>query len=149
MKHYNHMMLGIGIIALLTLSGCSTVGETLNPFQESPKPEALLGTPNDHALSGGGTGGKVQKARSELQDISRYPKAHQPRPANPVVQPSVVRLMWVPDHLNKNGDLVPAHYYYLKVLEDRWAVTDVFDRETLINGGSGAATSSIPFTSGN
>ncbi|MCB0328496.1 MAG: hypothetical protein KDD70_02500 [Bdellovibrionales bacterium] len=139
------VLLGVGALTC-TFSGCSQVGDTLNPFAEEPAPEALLGTPNDHLLKDEGS--KVGTARSALQEVSRYPKAHQPQPMNPVVQPSVVRLMWVPDHLNKQGDLVPAHFYYLKVLEDRWAVTDVFDQQKLINESNGGdiGGSAIPFT---
>lgn len=128
----------------LALTSCGTVGNALNPFQEAPPPEALLGTPNDHALRDNGN--KDEKARASLEAVSQYPRAHQPQPVNPVVQPSVVRLMWVPDHLNKNGDLVPAHFYYLKVLEDRWAVTDVFEQQQQIGDASNAAPT-IPYTS--
>lgn len=132
-------------LALFALSGCAKIGNSLNPFQEEPPPRAFLGDPNDHALREGGN--HSDGARAALESISRYPKAHQPQPVNPVVQPSVVRLMWVPDHLNPQGDLVPSHYYYLKVLEDRWAVTDVFDQQKLINGSSSQNSSTIPFTS--
>ncbi|MCI5066188.1 hypothetical protein MRY87_10725 [bacterium] len=131
--------------AALILSGCSRFGNSLNPFQEEPPPRAYLGKLDDSALRDGGT--SIEDARESLEEVARYPKAHQPQPQNPVIQPSVVRLMWVPDHLNKNGDLVPAHYYYLKVLDDRWAATDVFDQEALINGQS-ESTTSVPFTQG-
>ena len=132
--------------SLLFLTSCSTIGNSLNPFQEEPKPEALLGTPNDHALKEGSD--RLEAARASLEEVSRYPKAQQPQPVNPVVQPSVVRLMWVPDHLNKNGDLVPQHFYYLKVLEDRWAVTDVFEQKQMNGGDNDSSVSTIPFTSG-
>jgi hypothetical protein len=45
--------------------------------------------------------------------------------------------MWVPDHLNRHGDLVAAHYYYLRVMNDRWAVQDAFELEAQINNNSG------------
>jgi hypothetical protein len=131
------------LLALAFCNGCAQVGRSLNPFQEPIKAEALQGTPNDHVLREEGS--KLEQARSSLEEVSRYPKAHQPQPVNPVIQPAVVRLMWVPDHLNKSGDLVPAHYYYLKVLEDRWAVTDVFEQQQ-ISGGSSTLGSGIPFT---
>jgi hypothetical protein len=51
--------------------------------------------------------------------------------------------MWIPDHLNKSGDLVPAHYYYVKVLNDRWAVQDAFELEQQL--GSTKEASSMPF----
>lgn len=124
-------------------TGCTQLNRSLNPFQEPIKAEALQGNPNDHALRE--EGGQLEKARGSLEEVSRYPKAHQPQPVNPVIQPAVVRLMWVPDHLNKSGDLVPAHYYYLKVLEDRWAVTDIFEQQQ-VSGGSSTSGSGIPYT---
>lgn len=131
------------LLTMAFCTGCTQIGNSLNPFQEPIKAEALQGTPNDHALRE--EGGRLEKARKSLEEVSRYPKAHQPQPVNPVIQPAVVRLMWVPDHLNKSGDLVPAHYYYLKVLEDRWAVTDVFEQQH-VSGGSSTSASGIPFT---
>ena len=135
-------IIGIAITALVC-TGCGTISGALNPFQAPIKDEALQGTPSDHALKE--EGNRLEKARASLEEVSRYPKAHQPQPVNPVIQPAVVRLMWVPDHLNGSGDLVPAHYYYLKVLEDRWAVTDVFEKQKL-SGGSGLSDSGIPYT---
>lgn len=131
------------LLTLAFCTGCTQIGNSLNPFQEPIKAEALQGTPNDHALREEGE--RLERARGSLEEVSRYPKAHQPQPVNPVIQPAVVRLMWVPDHLNKSGDLVPAHYYYLKVLEDRWAVTDVFEQQQ-VSGGSSTLGSSIPYT---
>jgi hypothetical protein len=131
---------------LVALSGCSYGSKVLNPFYEEPPPEALLGEKNDHALSEQGE--KVDSARSALQAMTTYKRAQEPQPVNPVMQPAVVRLMWIPDHLNKNGDLVPQHYYYLKVLNDRWAVQDAFELEQQL-GGKGGGASSIPFTKGN
>jgi hypothetical protein len=52
--------------------------------------------------------------------------------------------MWIPDHLNKSGDLVPAHYMHVRVLGDRWAVQDAFELEEQLNvntpGSSNGAT---------
>lgn len=133
-------------VAALSLAifatGCSSVGNALNPFYESPKPVALLGEPNDHALEEGD--GKSERARQAMETMASYQRAHDPQPNNPVIQPAVVRLMWVPDHLNKHGDLVPSHYYYLKVLKDRWAVTDAFELEAQLKTG-GSGDSSVPF----
>ena len=124
------------------LSACSSTSNLLNPFYDSPKPEALLGEKNDHALNEGE--GRVDKARAALESMSQYRRASTPQPNDPVIQPAVVRLMWVPDHLNKHGDLVPAHYYYLKVLSDRWAVQDAFELEGQL--GKTTDGSSVPFT---
>lgn len=133
----------IGILAVVSLSGCASVGNVLNPFYENPTEEAMMGERNDKALNE--NEGKSEKARQALEAMSSYRRAQPPAPYDPVMQPAVVRLMWVPDHLNKHGDLVPAHYYYLKVLSDRWAVTDAFELEGQLNKASGS-TSAVPFT---
>ena len=120
----------------------------LNPFYDAPTPEAQLGERTDRALNE--SEGKAEKARAALEAMTEYKTAQTPKPYDPVMQPAVVRLMWVPDRVNKHGDLIPAHYYYLKVLSDRWAVTDAFELEAQLNkGGSGAgggASSNVPFT---
>lgn len=137
---------GALIASAISASACSTVSNAMNPLYESPSERAMLGERNDHALNGTKT--KVDTARQALDAMGTYQRAHLPQPQNPVVQPAVVRLMWVPDRLNKNGDLIPAHYYYLKVLNDRWAVQDAFELEAQLNGprGAGAApASNIPF----
>ena len=130
-------------IGLFSFSGCSRLGNVLNPFQEELPPVAFAGQPNDHALREGGM--KQEKARQALESVARYPRAHAPQPQNPVIQPAVVRLMWVPDHLNTSGDLVPAHYYYLKVKSDDWAVQDAFELETQLKRSSGEPTSNLPY----
>lgn len=125
------------------LCSCASIGNILNPFYEDPDPTALLGERNDHAISGGRE--KTQTARQALEAMATYQRAHLPQPVDPVMQPAVVRLMWVPDHLNKSGDLVPAHYYYLKVLKDRWAVTDVFEMEQQLHTNGRGSASNLPF----
>lgn len=132
----------IVLLAILgTLTSCSYAGNILNPFYDSPPPEAYLGEKNDAALNG--IEGKEDRARAALESAATYRRAHAPAPVDPVIQPAVVRLMWIPDHLNKNGDLVPAHYYYLKVLKDRWAVTDAFELESQL--GSTIGASNLPY----
>lgn len=135
----------LGSLLLLAAGGCSALTPVLNPFYEVPGPIAMQGELNDNALRG--DQGKVDTARQALQAMSNYQRAALPQPVNPVINPAVVRVMWVPDHLNRNGDLIPAHYYYLKVLSDRWAVTDAFELEGQLKGprGAGADVSSIPF----
>jgi hypothetical protein len=147
MKHnLRTSLLSIGIAALL--SGCTSTSNLLNPFYESPTPEAQMGERSDRALNE--SEGKAEKARAALEAMSEYNAAQTPRPYDPVMQPAVVRLMWVPDRVNKHGDLIPAHYYYLKVLSDRWAVSDAFELEAQLNkggsGASGGAASNVPFT---
>lgn len=131
--------------AVALLCSCQTVSNAMNPFYETPKPVALLGEMNDKALNGGAN--NIDGARKALEAMASYRDAHAPQPTYPVLQPAVIRLMWVPDHINKHGDLVPAHYYYLKVLKDRWAVQDAFELQDQLspNGGSGG-TAGLPFT---
>ncbi|NLF25449.1 MAG: hypothetical protein GX589_07300 [Deltaproteobacteria bacterium] len=123
------------------LSACTTASQLANPFYEPPSQAAVLGQANDHALSG--TAQKEDTARKALEYAATYERAHAPKPVNPVIEPAIVRLMWVPDHLNRAGDLVPAHYYYLKIKGDQWAVKDAFDREFLLSPEG--AQSNIPF----
>lgn len=135
---------GLALLLLSTLTGCYSIGNVLNPFYEPPTEEALLGDKNDHALNE--TNNKADKARLALESMAKYKQAQPPQPYDPVLQPAVVRLMWIPDHLNKNGDLVPAHYYYLKVLGDRWAVSDAFELEGQLNkNGVSSDVSNIPY----
>ncbi|MCB0309846.1 MAG: hypothetical protein KDD42_01345 [Bdellovibrionales bacterium] len=134
-----------GAVALAAnLVGCNAASRVLNPFYETPGPIAQLGDPNDHALSGDGGGG-ADAARAALTQMRSYQRAHAPQPVNPVINPAVVRLMWVPDHLNRHGDLVPAHYYYLKVLSDRWAVSDAFELEAQLDPKGSNSTSNLPY----
>jgi len=141
LKYFNYAKTGSSVLVVLLLSGCATIGDHLNPFQEPPDPIAYLGERNDHSLNE--TEGKQDTAREALQAMASYRRAQYPQPVDPVVQPAVVRLMWIPDHVNKSGDLVPAHYYYLKVLSDRWAVQDAFELEDQL--GPNKESSSLPY----
>lgn len=136
---------GMILMVSIALTGCAASSRVMNPFYEEPQPEAHLGEDNDSALNDSGT--KEDTARKALESMTQYRSAQAPQPVNPVVQPAVVRLMWVPDHLNRHGDLVPSHYYYLKVLGDRWAVQDSFELEQQLNGGQSRA-SGVPFSVG-
>lgn len=130
----------IAAISLMMLcSACANrLADQLNPFAEGDDVE--LGDRDAKAIleeGSGDSGNSSEQARHALEVLGTYRRAQAPQPTYPVVQPAEVRLMWVPDHLNKAGDLVPAHYYYLKVLNDRWAVQDAFDLEQQLNQGSG------------
>lgn len=127
------------------LTGCSSSKfDVLNPFASNPAVE--LGERTSDALVKEGLGEtEAGNARHALEVMGNYRRTQAPQPQYPVVQPAEVRLMWVPDHLNGAGDLVPAHYYYLKVLNDRWAVQDAFDLEQQLNQGSGGAGSATPW----
>lgn len=133
----------IFLVAALS-TGCSSMGRILNPFYDDPSPVAYFGEKNDRALNDSG-GGKGAAAREALEAFNTYQRAHAPQPNNPVMMPAIVRLMWVPDHLNSHGDLVPAHYYYLKVKRDEWAVTDAFELESQLQGGSAGGGSAVGF----
>ena len=130
--------------ALAVSTGCATVGNVLNPFYEAPTETALKGERNDHAISGGGSSAGA-KAREALESMSHYQRAHDPQPVNPVIQPAVVRLMWIPDHLSAHGDLVPAHYYYVKVKDDQWALSDAFDLDNQLKGSTRGQASNLPY----
>lgn len=136
MRSLNLIAVGIASVAI---SGCSSVSQLFNPFYETPSEVAYFGEKNDAALNNEGSG-KAGKAREALESMASYQRAHAPQPVNPVLQPAVVRLMWVPDHLNSHGDLVPAHFYYLKVKRDQWAVTDAFELESQLGSTTGNAS---------
>ena len=132
--------------ALLSTSACASKQfETLNPFaEEGPRG---LGNSNLKALATE-VGGDVTDARHSLETMGSYRSAQAPQPTYPVIEPAEVRLMWVPDHINKAGDLVPAHYYYLKVLDDRWAVQDAFEFNEQLNRGSTGYGTATPWKYG-
>lgn len=134
-----HKIILLSVVA--PLSACNSLGTVLNPFYESPSEVAYFGEKNDAALNNEGGAGKAGRAREALEAMGTYQRAAAPQPTNPVMQPAVVRLMWIPDHLNSHGDLVPAHYYYLKVRKDSWAVTDAFELEAQLNQSTGNASS--------
>lgn len=140
-KQIKSITLNLGLLSTLVLSGCASIGGAMNPFAEPIAPEALMGERTDKALYGGTNKGET--ARVALETMASYRRALPAEPNFPVVQPAVVRLMWIPDHLNSHGDLVPAHYYYLKVLSDRWAVQDAFELEGQL--GSKTDSSNIPY----
>jgi hypothetical protein len=121
------------------------MGRVLNPFYETPSEVAYFGEKNDVALNDGSSGGKGDKARAALEAMGSYQRSMPAQPQNPVMQPAVVRLMWVPDHLNAHGDLVPAHYYYLKVKKDSWALQDAFELEAQLSGPGGGRGSAIGY----
>ena len=137
-----HFLKAFVVAAMPLLVGCNSVSNVLNPFYEPPSEVALMGEKNDRAI--GGREEKVNKARVALETMASYQRAHDPQPVNPVMNPAVVRVMWIPDHLNKSGDLVPAHYYYLKVRDDYWAVTDAFELESQL-GSTTKGSSNIPY----
>lgn len=151
-KSLSLVLLGLTWIAS---SGCfySKTADRLSPFRDPGPPDENVGDTSNKTLleetggaSNGGSGSQATNARAALEVMASYRQAQDPQPTYPVLQPAEVRLMWVPDHTNKAGDLIPAHYYYLKVLDDRWAVQDAFDLESQLNrstsgpGGSGGAT---------
>ncbi len=130
-KHCSKLIL-IGVS--FVFSACSFVGpfaDELNPYGNgSSSGDEYGGSRDTGAILGNGGGAKsTEAARHALEVMGTYRKALPPQPNYPVIQPAEMRLMWIPDHLNAVGDLVPAHYYYLRVLPDRPAVTDAFEIE--------------------
>lgn len=135
-----------------TLTGCSVAGpaaDGLNPYGEGNTVQTL-GTRDLSALRGSGSGGgkAATNARHALEAMGSYRKAQAPEPAYPAVRPAEVRLMWVPDHLNRDGNLVTAHYYYLRVMNDRWAVQDAFEIEAQLNGNGAESRNASSFGTG-
>lgn len=143
MKGTFSTLFAFSVLAAL-VSGCASTSQLLNPFYETPEPVALLGEKSDRALYNGSS--NEGNARAALEAMGRYRGAQEKEPYYPVMQPAVVRVMWIPERLNKYGDLIPAHYYYLKVLQDRWAVQDQFDLEKQLNGPNNSAeNTNIPY----
>ena len=127
----------------LLLAGCGTASNYFNPFYEPPSELALQGQLDDSALN---EGKKDDVARKALEQWGSYERKNVAQPVNPVLIPAIVRLMWVPDHLNRHGDLVPAHYYYVRVLNERWNVDDAFELDAQLNAKTGsAATANVPY----
>jgi len=127
------------LIMPICFTGCSSSAfDSLNPYGESASEIEGYGERNNKVLldNSGGKTSQAANARHALEVLGTYRSTQDPQPYYPVMQPAEVRLMWVPDHLNKSGDLVPAHYYYLKVLDDRWAVQDAFELEKQLGDSS-------------
>ena len=139
----------VSVLFLLSFAACSSSGvggasDMLNPFAEAAPSDDIAGQSNPSALMGG-VGQSAKKARHALEVMGSYRRAQHPQPTYPVRQPEEVRLMWIPDHLNKVGDLVTAHYYYLLVLPSRWAVQDAFEVDKQLSGGNQAAGGAVPW----
>jgi hypothetical protein len=152
MKRYIKKIILISISAsMIGLASCAQTGsfaDNLNPYADGNQiPAEYGGDRNTGAIMGGGGGAKsADAARNALEVMGTYRNALPPEPTYPVIKPAEVRLMWVPDRLNAIGDLIPAHYYYLRVLPDRPAVTDAFEIERqldLTTSGGAAAPISL------
>jgi hypothetical protein len=143
------ILLGGSLLGFTACSQAGSVADNLNPYADGNQvPSEFGGARDTGAILGGGGGAKsAEAARNALEVMGTYRKALPPEPAYPVIKPAEVRLMWIPDRLNAIGDLIPAHYYYLKVLPDRPAVTDAFEIERQLDpasaGGGGVAPASL------
>lgn len=130
----------VAMLFLLSTIGCALAGpaaDELNPYGEGNFIEEK-GNRDQSALTGVGGGSKEgTAARQALEVMGSYRRALPPQPTYPVIQPAEVRLMWVPDHLDRHGNMVPANYYYLRVLNDRWAVQDAFELEYQLRNNPG------------
>jgi hypothetical protein len=126
---------------LIAGAGCAIAGpmaDELNPYGSGGGgvEQGVRDSSTIVGASGGGAG-EAERARHQLEALGAYRRALSPQPAYPVVRPAEVRLMWIPDHLNKVGDLVPAHYYYLRVTNDQFEVQDAFDYDNQLNNQPG------------
>ena len=142
---------GAVISGMILLSGCSSESwDFLSPFSHSEVEVANKGERTNKAIleESGGSGVSAEDARKALEVMGKYQETHDAKPYAPVLKPAEVRLMWVPDHLNRNGDLVPAHYYFLKVLPDIWMTQDAFEIEEQITSGRSGAGSAVPWVYG-
>jgi hypothetical protein len=146
---------GISSWAIVGCSVAGPVADEFNPFASDPG--VTYGERSNSAIleASGGGGKGAEEARHALEAMASYRRAHAPQPAYPVIRPAEVRLMWIPDHLTTDGNLVPAHYYYLKVMNDDWEVQDAFEIEGQLEGGGrsgqdygsagGASSSATPW----
>jgi len=122
------------------VAGCSVAGpaaDELNPYGQGNAVDSL-GLRDNSTVAGasGGSSKEAERARHALETLATYRRASAPQPAYPVIRPAEVRMMWIPDRLNQHGDLVPAHYYYLRVRNDSWELQDAFDIEQQLHGGA-------------
>jgi hypothetical protein len=143
------------VFLALGMTGCGSAAFSgLNPFQAPGNVDELgqrnLGTllgPEQSASGMQANGSDAE--RTALERMGTFRSAQPIEPGYPVIQPAEVRLMWIPDHLNKTGDLVPAHYYYLKVLNDRWAVQDALEYDSQLgSGGKSGSGGAVPWVYG-
>lgn len=122
----------ISLLALVGFFGCEAAGDKINPFAVDSSNG--FGEANTNAILGGASGGgAAEKARHALEVAGSYQRALPPQPVYPVIRPAEVRLMWIPDHLTLDGNLVPAHYYHIKIHNDMWELQDAFEIEGQIN----------------
>ena len=129
----------IGLSLMLFFgTGCSVFGpaaDQLNPYAEGNSVQ--LGEADNSALLSSGGNRTASAARQALEVMGTKKMQASPQPYYPVVKPREVRLMWIPDRLNRHGDLVPAHYYYLRVLDDVWEMNDAFEYEDQLRSNTG------------
>lgn len=136
-------VLGVSLLASATFSGCAILGpvaDEMNPYGQGAFGGDNGGSRDNGTIlnASGGGAGEAERARHQLDvSMSTYRKAALPEPAYPVIRPAEVRLMWIPDHLNKHNDLVPAHYYYLRVLPDIWQTQDAFEYDQQLQNQPG------------
>ncbi len=142
-KIISRTLLGVVLVAG---AGCSSkIFDNLNPYDVTPESELGERT-NKAILEGGEQASQSEQARHALEVMSSYQRALPPQPGAPVRTMPDIRLMWVPDHLTKTGDMVPAHYYYLKVTDGMWATQDAFDiMDQLDKSSASGAGSAVPY----
>lgn len=137
----------VGHLMVCFLAACSgPASDLVDPYAEGGNG---LGQRNNQAILTGGeahAGGHEEKARHALEVLGSYRRAQEPQPYHPVMNPPVVRKMWIPDHLNSHGDLVPSHYYFLMVRGAYWGVQDAFEIEQQLDvNGQGNNGGAVPW----
>jgi hypothetical protein len=94
----------LGLLSALALTACARV-------------TALEGPPQDlQALYQETIGTPPPAPALQPQHLPVGPEA----PYTPIMQPPRVQRVWVPDHLNAEGDLVAGHWVYLLLEPSRW-----------------------------
>ena len=135
------------LIVTLILTGCGpSIEQALNPNQSLENSVPKGGERSNRPILEGSSGSSSvsERARHALEVMAQYRRAKDPQPGYPVRFPAVVRKMWIPDHQNSAGDLVPSHYYFLEVLPERWAVQDAYELEQQLDSDTNSG--GVPWT---
>lgn len=100
------------LIIILLIAGCASVNGDVKIGKE--KIEEIY----NHAFKEG-SDTVMEKLKNDLimRDTYGFTK-----PYVPVILPPEVRRVWIPDHINEEGDLVSGHWVYMKLRESNWFI---------------------------
>jgi hypothetical protein len=102
MRHMHAMLLGL--LSGLAFTACTRVTALEGPPQDlQALYQETVGTPPPAPA--------LQPQRLPVGPEALY---------TPIMQPPRVQRVWVPDHLNAEGDLVAGHWVYLLLEPSRW-----------------------------